>query len=343
MKKKATTGTSKNGAGENKIMLPPAADLTEAIAGWQPVSASLGYDGKAYILLIESAPEREQGMFVRTESENSIAYKALIVDFAVRTPYGRSGNLSDPASVEEVRIEEILIEGETFPYHFLQPLGDELLLVGARSRYYGRDHYDLNAAVFGRDGAARRRFLVGDGIQSVQTTAGGLIWTSFFDEGVFGNYGWDRPVGESGLIAWDAEGIRVFTNSEADIADCYALNVVSDEEVWFYYYTDFKLCRLSGPAARPSVSFLDPHIAGSSIFATDGRRFLMDNGYQDRARYVLLHTDEQGRSAQDRLIVPICEEGAFGAGLRDARGDTLLLFEGGKLYRVTLAELEQPD
>ncbi len=338
MKKKATTGTSKNGAGEKKIVLQSTADLTEAIAGWQPVSASLGYDGKAYILLIESAPEREQGMFVRTESENPIAYKALIVDHVVRTPYGLQEEFSDQASVEE-----ILIEGETFPYHFLQPLGDELLLVGARSRYYGHDRYDLNAAVFGRDGAARRRFLVGDGVQSVQTTAGGLIWTSFFDEGVFGNYGWDRPVGESGLIAWDAEGIRVFTNSEADIADCYALNVVSDEEVWFYYYTNFKLCRLSGPAARPSVSFLDPRIAGSSIFATDGRRFLMDNGYQDRARYVLLHTDEQGLSAQERLIVPMREEGEFGAGLRDARGDALLLFEGGKLYRVTLAELEQPD
>lgn len=338
MKKKTTIGTSPNGAGENKIVLPPAADLTEAIAGWQPVSASLGYDGKAYILLIESAPEREQGMFVRTESENPIAYKALIVDHVVRTLYGRQAEFSDQASVEE-----ILIEGETFPYHFLQPLGDELLLVGARSRYYGHDRYDLNAAVFGRDGAARRRFLVGDGVQSVQTTAGGLIWTSFFDEGVFGNYGWDRPVGESGLIAWDAEGIRVFTNSEADIADCYALNVVSDEEVWFYYYTNFKLCRLSGPAARPSVSFLDPQISGSSIFATDGRRFLMDNGYQDRARYMLLHTDEQGLSAQERLIVPMRAEGEFGAGLRDARGDTLLLFEGGKLYRVTLAELEQPD
>lgn len=339
MKKKATTGASPNGAGANPIILPPIADLTEAMAGWQPVSASLGYDGKAYILLIEAVPEREQGMFPQTELKNRIAYKALIVESVVRTPYGQVGDLSDSASVEEVRVEEMRIEVESFHYHFLQPLGDELLLVGARSRYYGRDRYDLNAAVFGRDGSVRRRFLVGDGIQGVQTTAGGLIWTSFFDEGVFGNYGWDRPVGESGLIAWDAEGIRVFTNSEADIADCYALNVVSDEEVWFYYYTDFKLCRLSGSAAKPSVSFLDPQIAGSSIFATDGRRFLMDNGYQDRARYVLLRTDEQGRLAQDRLIVPMREEGEFGTGLRDARGDTLLLLEGTKLYRATLGEL----
>lgn len=339
MKKKTTIGTSPNGAGENKIVLLPIADLTEAIAGWQPVSASLGYDGKAYILLIEAVPEREQGMFPQTELKKPIAYKALVVDPVVRTPYGRSENLSDQALGEKVRIEEIAIEGESFHYHFLQPLGDELLLVGSRSRYYGRDRYDLNAAVFGGDGSVRRRFLVGDGIQNVQTTDDGLIWTSFFDEGVFGNNGWDRPVGESGLIAWDAEGIRVFTNSEADIADCYALNVVSDEEVWFYYYTDFKLCRLSGPAARPSVSFLDPKIAGSSIFATDGRRFLMDNGYQDRARYMLLRTDEQGRLTQERLIVPMREEGEFGAGLRDARGDTLLLLEGAKLYRATLGEL----
>ncbi|OWR30592.1 hypothetical protein CDO73_10870 [Saccharibacillus sp. O23] len=325
------------------MVLPPIADLTETLAGWQTVSAALGYDGKAYVLLIESVPEREQGMFPQTELKNRIAYKALIVDPVVPTPYDQPENPSDQVLGEKVRIEEIAIEGESFHYHFLQPLGDELLLVGSRSRYYGRDHYDLNAAVFGRDGSVRRRFLVGDGIQNVQTTAGGLIWTSFFDEGVFGNNGWGRPVGESGLIAWDAEGIRVFTNSEANIADCYALNVVSDEEVWFYYYTDFKLCRLSGPAALPSVSFLDPKIAGSSIFATDGRRFLMDNGYQDRGRYVLLRTDDRGGLAQDRMIMPIREEGEFGAGLRDARGDTLLLFEGGKLYRTTLSELAEAE
>ncbi|WP_176444820.1 hypothetical protein [Paenibacillus herberti] len=41
-----------------------------------------------------------------------------------------------------------------------------------------------------------REFLLGDGIQSVQVTDKGIIWTSYFDEGVFGNNGWDKPIGE---------------------------------------------------------------------------------------------------------------------------------------------------
>ncbi len=50
--------------------------------------------------------------------------------------------------------------------------------------------YDLNGRVFGPDGALRREFLLGDGIQDVQTTAEGDIWVSRFDEGVYGNLGW---------------------------------------------------------------------------------------------------------------------------------------------------------
>ncbi len=186
----------------------------------------------------------------------------------------------------------------------------------------------------------QRRFLVGDGIQNVQTTAGGLIWTSFFDEGVFGNYGWERPVGESGLIAWDRSGIRVFTNSEADIADCYALNVVSDEEVWFYYYTDFKLCRLSGPAAQPKVSFFDPRLAGSSILATDGSRFLMDQGYNKQDRYTRLQLDARGQLVSDGELFLTDENGEpLGAYLRDARGDTLLFMDGTRLYGARVNDL----
>ncbi|MEJ8303880.1 hypothetical protein [Saccharibacillus sacchari] len=339
--------------GPQKIELSPQADLSAHLSGWTPISAALGHDGKAYLLSIDERPESEPGVAL-TKLKTCPAYKVLIVDLGFadvdsglpgvdrpsvdRPSSGDRDDLADPATAQSA-IREILIEGESFHYHYVQPLGDELLVVGANSRYYDRDRYDLNAAVFDHAGRAQRRFLLGDGVQQVQTTAEGLIWTSFFDEGVFGNRGWVRPVGESGLIAWDRNGIRVFTNSEANIADCYALNAVSDEEVWFYYYTDFKLCRLSGPAAVPNVSFLDPGLSGSSLIAKDGESFLMDNGYGNYGTYTLMRQNDSGALTAERTIEFVKPDGErIEHGMRDARGGQILLFEENKLYRFALNE-----
>ena len=51
-----------------------------------------------------------------------------------------------------------------------------------------------------RAGELRRQFVLGDGIKHVQTTAAGDIWVGYFDEGVYGNYGWgndpdSEPIG----------------------------------------------------------------------------------------------------------------------------------------------------
>ncbi|WP_440117757.1 hypothetical protein [Paenibacillus sp. QZ-Y1] len=80
------------------------------------------------------------------------------------------------------------------------------------------------------DGNTIREFLLGDGIQSVQVTKNGTIWTSYFDEGVFGNNGWSNPIGSQGLVAWDEHGNKLYEDHAADIADCYALNVVNEEQ-----------------------------------------------------------------------------------------------------------------
>ncbi|OWA34942.1 hypothetical protein B9G55_14465 [Saccharibacillus sp. O16] len=322
---------------QRDIPLLPLVDLSAELEGWEVMTATLGYNGKAYLMLTGKTPPVSQTSDLLSAASSPSAppprQKVLIVNLAAAA--------SSPAWDEvSIPIEEQLIEGESLTYHYAQPLGEELLVVSARSRYEAHDRYDLNAVVWGKDGSVQRRFLLGDGIQQVQTTAGGLIWTSYFDEGVFGNYGWKRPVGESGLIAWDREGIRVFTNSEANIADCYALNVCSDQEVWFYYYTDFLLGHLSGDAAQPEVSFADPQIRGSSVVVTDGQRFLLDKGYQQHEQYVLLQPDPSGRLIPRDSFVFSDGQKQIDSGLRDARGGTLLLLEDAKLYRVTLDELD---
>ncbi|MGW9572493.1 hypothetical protein [Paenibacillus terrae] len=80
-------------------------------------------------------------------------------------------------------IEEVCIEGQQFNYHYVQPLNHHLLLVGARCHYYGPSQYDLNGKIIDYEGHTVNELLLGDGIQSVQVTEEGTIWTSYFDEG----------------------------------------------------------------------------------------------------------------------------------------------------------------
>ena len=85
---------------------------------------------------------------------------------------------------------------------------------------------------------------LGDASNDVQTTRGGKIWVSYFDEGVYG-----RGIGsQNGLVCFDASGTPIFKyfdfakqHSLPFIDDCYALNVVDDEEIWISYYSHFPL------------------------------------------------------------------------------------------------------
>jgi hypothetical protein len=84
--------------------------------------------------------------------------------------------------------------------------------------------------------------LLGDRIHRGQTTSTGRIWISFFDEGVFGNFGWDDPLGSSGLVVWDSRGNKQYEFQRADwrsdglrpIWHSCLLDVESDSSTWLY-------------------------------------------------------------------------------------------------------------
>ena len=72
------------------------------------------------------------------------------------------------------------------------------------------------------------------------------MWASYFDEGVFGNYGWNHPgppaLGASGLVAFTKTGEVGFTyDPEAAhtdaVSDANAMNDTADGDVWLYIYT----------------------------------------------------------------------------------------------------------
>jgi hypothetical protein len=74
--------------------------------------------------------------------------------------------------------------------NFIQPLThDSVLVVDCRCEWRP-DGPELNAAIFGLDGAISRRGCLGDGISGLQLSESGTIWAGYFDEGVFGNLGW---------------------------------------------------------------------------------------------------------------------------------------------------------
>ncbi len=93
----------------------------------------------------------------------------------------------------------------TFPTVQTFPDG-AVLVVGRRCRWSpeGPEH---NAAIYGPEGALIRTGVLGDGIEHVAVSSSGDIWVGYFDEGVFGNYGWGgpgpEPIGSAGLVRFD--------------------------------------------------------------------------------------------------------------------------------------------
>ena len=106
---------------------------------------------------------------------------------------------------------------DNFNFHNLQLLNDrELLLVCARSHYRPENRSERNGRIYSTEGQFQKEILLGDGIQDVQADSNGVIWTSYFDEGIFGNYGWTHPIGQNGLIAWNSDGEKLYEELLAD-------------------------------------------------------------------------------------------------------------------------------
>ena len=190
-----------------------------------------------------------------------------------------------------------------FQFHYLRPVGEHFLLLGARCAYR-EDGPDKNAWIVSRDGAVLSRFCFGDGIQDCVVTKDGTIITSYFDEGVFGNYGWDEPLGACGLIAWTLEGNPLWKNEKYSIYDCYAISLDESENLWFYYYDEFQLVRTN---FKEDFVFELP-IEGSNAFsvAPSGNTFLFQGGYQQPEKFYFL-TAHGDRLGQKQKAIPTCD------------------------------------
>ncbi len=240
------------------------------------VSTSVDANGNALLLIASrddqakatATKSRGIGIFPKSRSASDLAFSLVV----------QSG-----AGAETTKLPAMNI---TFPY--IDQFSDGgCVLVGARSSWRSKDDFDLNGALIERGAKTAKRVCFGDGIEDVGIDDTDRIWISYFDEGVFGNFGWSHPgptgLGAGGVNCFDRTGQLLWQHNRDDatehIDDCYAMNV-SPLGVWFYFYTAFKVARVTEDF---SVEYFETPIGGSHSFVTDGHRFVFSSQYREPA------------------------------------------------------------
>ncbi|WP_346535516.1 hypothetical protein [Micromonospora sp. DPT] len=205
------------------------------------------------------------------------------------------------------------LAGLTLAHPSVQPLPQgRVLVVGARCRWR-TDGPDRNAVIYGSDGRIEAQATLGDGIEHVFTTTSGEVWVGYFDEGVYGNYGWGDanaapPMGTSGLVRFTPQLEPAWrfpshvNNEWGAIDDCYALNV-TDDAVWTCYYTDFPVVQIRGD----SVTGWRNEVDGARALVVSGTRVGLLGGYgPQRDRLVVGELAGQAMRVigEYRLVLP---------------------------------------
>lgn len=218
------------------------------------VNYQLGYDDKLYILLSRKA-------------EDGFEYAVISADV--------------DWDKDMISCEEFAKLGKyDLKFNLVQPIGENILLLGSRAKKYANGDTDKNAVIIDKNGEFVREMCFGDGIQDCLTTADGKIFVSYFDEGIFGNCGWSMSdaIGRSGLNMFDEYG-NINWSADSQIDDCYAMNVDDDNNLWYYYYSEFLIVKTD----LYTQKVFDPHISGANslLISADQSGIIIDGGYND--------------------------------------------------------------
>lgn len=193
------------------------------------------------------------------------------------------------------------------------------------------------AVVYTANGKRNKSLDLGDAIEDVQTSPDGHIWVSYFDEGVFGS-----GIGTAGLVCFDNSGQPVFKYAELAekqglpfIHDCYALNVVDDQEVWLSYYSDFPLVKLKDfqlDSIWKEFESIDHSFAVFSNTVVFKRSYNRVRGLPDK-----LFSRELRNEAEAELLLAVDQSGMPLPDSFDviARGKHLCLKTANALYEMT--------
>jgi len=284
---------------------------------------------------------------------NGDALRLFVTEDAVTRVFGRQENVGG-ASFPQTRTaatydailaidgnnaaREVPLPALTATFPMVEMFSDGSILVVAPRCEFRAGQGELNAGVYNAGGAKTEEFLRGDGIQHVQVDRQDRIWVGYFDEGVYGNFGWGAgdgppPTGASGLACFNRIGTKLWEYEAPEelgpIDDCYALNV-SELGTWAYYYSDFPLVRVDQQTM--GVTAWRTPGDGGSAFATDGKRALLYGGY-DRQKNPCRLLDLKGNSADLIAEVSLAVPEGAGSEIIIGRGKQLH-FVGGDDWHV---------
>jgi len=264
-------------AATKTIELPPSGPPRRLVRpdGFKTTSVAVGFDGSAIRLL--TSEEQADALIAKVELPGWASFPKTHTDSEYSSIVSISGGLG---------LRETRLCGLTAIFPKIEMLPDgEILVVASRCLRNPDGSHEMNAKVYGNDGKQNREFLLGDGVEHIQTDADGRLWVSYFDEGIFGNFGWQYsggPFGASGLSCfaksgqklWDYEPPQGFDH----IADCYALNV-SSSGVWSHYYADFPIALVD---SNWHVRCWNAELSGGRTFAVGNNKVLLYGGYGER-------------------------------------------------------------
>jgi hypothetical protein len=304
------------------------ADLEGVVGGDRIISATIGPEGDACLLSV--APEDEHIALGRETGKGGATFPLSRAKSSYRARFIRC---------RETILQQTELSGIEQAFPTVQPLmNGEILLAGARCRFQDEDPEE-NGVVFDRNGRAVRRFILGDGIQDVQTTKEGMIWVSYFDEGVMGNFGWDEPIGVAGIVCFDADGKKQWDfkpPKDVDIIlDCYAMNV-ADDAVWACYYTEFPVVRID---SSRRVRAWRNTVRGARAIAVSDQRVVLWGGYgEERTRCVVQeYTESEDDLTKMELIDLRFPIEVHSKAIRvTGRGKSLHAFVGAQWYSWTM-------
>lgn len=201
-------------------------------------------------------------------------------------------NIYDVYKVEKNDIiHKFSVENISIDLSFIRVIDEKFLLASSRCRYFDEKNIEKNVLIMNKSGIVIDELIFGDGIQDIKVEKSGIIWTSYFDEGIFGNYGWLDPLGMNGLRSWSVKGESLYeygaSSYDYSISDCYALNIDAQNNKWFYFYTEFYLAKLS----EAELKYYSLDVSGANTIALNEEFLLSDSGYGS-TNYVIHKKDE---------------------------------------------------
>lgn len=224
----------------------------------------------------------------------------------------------------------IIIAQEEVDISYVESFSDgRILLVASRCDDDVDGSWLPNAFVYDHVGHLIDSYCLDDGIQNIQVDERDQIWVSYFDEGIYADAA-TNSLGSFGLVAFNDQGKPVFKNRDFPIDDCFALNVAAANDVWFFYYSDYRVVNLQGTSsqsfAAPKRPFTDFAVYKDYLISTDNEHtFVLQ---QQGKRYI-----ELGQmtfiSEQDEIL----------SGTIKMRKNQIVLTTDTRLYTSYLSDL----